>query len=284
MANKRRLWLSGFWYHVYSRGQRKNPLFFNPADFTFFLNTMNETLSQCKITLGAFCLMRNHYHMLVKMGELPLEKALHKLHLKYAIYFNNKYSTTGYVYQGRPGVKMVLRDEYLQYVVSYIHQNPYKKKRAVNEVGYRWSSEVIYRRSKIPGIDFNYWEYPPGITSVNFNDPIDEKEYEYLNGNLFVGLMEDLRNIVSQKRWQIYAKVSGAFGQKPIDKYIQNHYNSDEIEICQQETRSKKRDELRHNMILALRQAGYSTVQLSNYFNCSRSVISQIAPKRLLNK
>jgi REP element-mobilizing transposase RayT len=84
--------------------------------------------------------MTNHVHLLIKMQTTPLDEIFQTVHMNYAKYFNAKRETSGHVFQGRPGMKMVLDDSYLEQLIGYIHRNPVKADMVEGVTNYEWSS------------------------------------------------------------------------------------------------------------------------------------------------
>src|SRR5690606_36166474 len=79
------------------------------------------------VEIGAYCLMPNHFHILLKSKEDDgISKFMNKLGTSYSMYFNRRYERTGILFQGRYKAKHVESDEYLKYLFSYSHLNPIK--------------------------------------------------------------------------------------------------------------------------------------------------------------
>ncbi|MDY6787618.1 MAG: transposase [candidate division WOR-3 bacterium] len=148
----------GYYYHVMARGQRKNPLFFSDKDKYVFLQYLKEELEETDIELYAYCLMRNHFHLLIRRGKDDISKFMHHLNLRYAIYLNNKYNLVGHVFQGRYKSFIILSIRYLHTIKNYIHQNPVKAGYVINEKYYKFSSADFYNdgSSIIPVRRINY--------------------------------------------------------------------------------------------------------------------------------
>ena len=135
------------YFHVYNRGNSKQDIFLNPSDFERFISLLyisntsehfnvREILKShhdvyeierkdTLVRLSAFCLMNNHFHLLVSpIVEGGLSKFMLKLATGYSMYFNTKYERTGSLFEGRFKAKHADTDEYLKYLFSYIHLNP----------------------------------------------------------------------------------------------------------------------------------------------------------------
>jgi putative transposase len=174
-------------YHVYNRGVDKRDIFMNKVDYIRFLHDLYEFNDKAHapaferryksiknaghrksyieqhaqepiVDVLAFCLMKNHYHLLVRpITENGVQSFMKKLNIGYAKAFNAKYNRSGYLFQGRYKIKHVDQDEYLKHLICYIHLNPLKFLKKLNKnkridldqtweelMGYRWSSQLDY--------------------------------------------------------------------------------------------------------------------------------------------
>jgi putative transposase len=127
------------------------------ADRRRFLRQLEQSLEQYGVVLYAYCLMGNHYHLLVETPRGNVSRFMQRLNTAYGMYFRNRHRRPGHVLQGRYGGKLVEGDEYLLRVTRYIHLNPVKIKRVmklpVKErlriLGqHRWSSYPGYVKMK----------------------------------------------------------------------------------------------------------------------------------------
>lgn len=133
-------------YHIYNRGNSKQEIFRDEADYQRFLKLLYTANSDKNIVIrnfskdvynlnrgkrlvyiGAYCFMPNHFHLLVRQPENGnITKFVHKLTTSYSMYFNNKYTRTGSLFEGKFKSEYVNDDTYLKYLFSYIHLNPVK--------------------------------------------------------------------------------------------------------------------------------------------------------------
>ncbi len=137
----------GEYYHVYNRGVEKRDIVLSQSDNERFLRLLFlangdrpfkykeiEDLPLSKVdrgeplvAIGAYCLMTNHFHILVKeIQEGGLSRFMEKFTTGYSKYFNKKYDRVGPLFQSRFKAEHVNRDEYLKYLYAYIHLNPVK--------------------------------------------------------------------------------------------------------------------------------------------------------------
>ncbi len=150
MANIVRFFSESGFYHVYNRGVHCDVLFYEDFDYQYFLQLIGERCSDYGITIIAYCLMRNHYHFLLRLGnnDQGIRHAIERATMSYARYFNKKYQQSGRLFQGPYRSKVVLSDEYLLHLTHYIHANPAD---FCDPLRYRWSSITAYT-NRIAGI------------------------------------------------------------------------------------------------------------------------------------
>jgi putative transposase len=134
-------------YHIYNRGNNKMTIFFSAKDhkrFQRLLYVCNGTKpvvsktiqglpldkidrGETLVDIGAYCLMPNHFHLLVREKiDGGISRFIEKLLTAYSMYFNKKNERTGKLFEGRFSAKYVGSDEYLKYLFAYIHLNPVK--------------------------------------------------------------------------------------------------------------------------------------------------------------
>lgn len=129
-------------YHVMARGNGRQLIFIDELDHHYFLKLLREIKSEFGSELYAYCLMGNHYHLLIK--ETNLSEFCKRLNQTYAHYFNARKETVGHVFQGRYKSFPVEDEDYLLSVLRYIHNNPVKAKLCSDPKDYRWSSYNDY--------------------------------------------------------------------------------------------------------------------------------------------
>ena len=128
------------YYHIYARGHGKQPIFRDDEDYRVFLNLFKRYLSineatnnlsrkylhlRGKIELLAYCLMENHFHLLVYQEEKgAMTQLMRCVMTSYSIYFNKKYETSGTVFGSRYKASLINTDAYLMHISRYIHLNP----------------------------------------------------------------------------------------------------------------------------------------------------------------
>lgn len=144
MPRKPRIEFEGAFYHVITRGNQRQRIFREPADYQKYLQLLVSYKNRYRFSLYAYILMSNHVHLLIEAGETPLSKVLQGLNQSYTMHFNKKYKTVGHLFQGRYKAILCDRDNYLLSLLKYIHHNPIRAKIAERLDAYTWSSHRAY--------------------------------------------------------------------------------------------------------------------------------------------
>ncbi len=129
-------------YHVINRGVEKRSIFLDDSDRLRFLSLVDSQKAAFDFDVVAYCLMPNHYHLLLEMKAENLSFALKRLDQDYTQYFNRKYNRVGSLWQGRFKSWFVHDEKYLNVLIKYIERNPIKKGITSRIGEYRWASSV----------------------------------------------------------------------------------------------------------------------------------------------
>ncbi len=161
-------------YHIYNRGVEKRKIFLDEEDYIVFLALLKKYLSSkikildtinnkiiekdnnksmnLEISVFCFCLMPNHFHLLVKQADKQKSIAvfMQKICTSYSIYFNKKYDRVGKLFQGHYKAVLVREDYYLLHLSRYIHRNPFELFHSDKNMlaKYNWSSYADYLELK----------------------------------------------------------------------------------------------------------------------------------------
>ncbi|MFW5991888.1 MAG: transposase [Halanaerobiaceae bacterium] len=139
-------------YHVMVRGNGKKIIFKNDKDKKYFLNLLIETKRKLKFVLFSYCLMHNHFHLIIKENDENISKIMKAINVSYALYFNKCYDKVGHVFQGRYKSEPIEDRNYLLTAVRYVHNNPVKAKIVKEPEDYKWSSYHEYINLGYKGI------------------------------------------------------------------------------------------------------------------------------------
>ncbi|MBK5215668.1 MAG: transposase [Candidatus Pacebacteria bacterium] len=156
--------IQGEYFHIYNRGNDKKVIFKDKEDYDRFIGLMyacnqvdsfkidnlqkDEGLFNVKrqntlVSIGAYCLMPNHFHIiLIQTEDEGISKFMKKLLTAYVMYFNKKYERTGSLFEGKFKAEHAGNDRYLKYLYSYIHLNPIKL------IDRKWKEEGIKNKNE----------------------------------------------------------------------------------------------------------------------------------------
>jgi putative transposase len=203
----------GEYYHVYNRGTDKRDIFTNQNDYNRFMvllhlcngtksvdignliregrsftELMSVVVNERLVDVGAYCLMPNHFHLLLREKQSDgISLFMKKLLTAYSMYFNNKHKRTGSLFEGRFKAQHANRDEYLKYLFAYIHLNPVKifepqwKKSGISDISkakkfldnYYYSSYADYQGIKRKeGVIITPESFPQYFSETPFKDYI----------------------------------------------------------------------------------------------------------------
>jgi REP element-mobilizing transposase RayT len=140
MARPLRLEFSGAIYHLTARGNARQKIFFSDADRQFFTDTLARVISRYGWICHAYCLMSNHYHLLVETPKPNLSLGMRQLNGIYTQAFNRLHRRVGHLFRGRFKAILVEKESYLLELCRYIVLNPMRVKRNLQTGTWKWSS------------------------------------------------------------------------------------------------------------------------------------------------
>ena len=140
MARPLRIEFAGALYHVTARGNAQENIYFIDDDRKQFLTLLQNTVRRYDWYCHAYCLMDNHYHLMIETSMPTLSKGMKYLNGTYTQYINRQHQRVGHVFQGRFKAILVQKDSYLLELVRYIVLNPVRAQMVRNAKEWRWSS------------------------------------------------------------------------------------------------------------------------------------------------
>lgn len=140
MARPLRLEFAGALYHITARGNRRAWIYETEKDRTTFLSLLSEVCQDFNWVCHAFCLMGNHYHLLIETPEGNLSQGMRMLNGVYTQRFNRRHRRVGHVFQGRYKAILVEKKSYLLELVRYILLNPVRAEMVRSARDWPWSS------------------------------------------------------------------------------------------------------------------------------------------------
>ncbi len=223
-------------YHIYNRGTDKRVIFTDINDhnrFVLLLRLCNSAtqvdishklreglsftelmtidVSDRLVDIGAYCLMPNHFHLIVRENqEGGISRFMKKLLTAYSMYFNKKHKRTGGLFEGPFKAKHADTDEYLKYLFAYIHLNP------VKIIDPEWKENGITDRGKAKEYLSEY-----GFSSyLDYMSDTKREEGVILSKQAFPEYFTDIKEFDEFiNEWMDYQNVA-IVGEKPIIKGI----------------------------------------------------------------
>jgi putative transposase len=144
MARPLRIEYPGAFYHVTSRGNEKKDVFKSRRDREKFLAYLESATERYGAVIHAYCLMDNHYHLMVETPAGNLSQIMQHINGAYTTYYNIKRKRAGHLFQGRFKAILVEADEYAAELTRYIHLNPVRAGIVERPELYPWSSYRYY--------------------------------------------------------------------------------------------------------------------------------------------
>lgn len=138
------MWTPDAFYHISSRGNRRDSIFLEKNDFNVFLYILRQVNEQTPFELASYCLMSNHYHLQMRSKVQPISNVMSRINKRYADYFNNKYNLTGHVFEKRYFADIIEPGAGMLEVSRYIHLNPVRANIVAKPEQYPWSSYRYY--------------------------------------------------------------------------------------------------------------------------------------------
>jgi len=233
-------------YHIINRGVERRNIYLEPEDYNFFLDLMVKLAKDYEIIVHVFCLMTNHYHLLIETKQRNLSKAIQFLNDKYTKYFNKKYSRSGHLWQGRYKSYPLFDDAHFWIVAKYIERNPIKANMVRNVKDYKYQSFFQW--------NYTYDYYPLLNDSMIFDMTLQEYS-NYIGSDLSV----DAIDIVYDSPKLII--VDGKY--KVLKKRIETFFEQD-------------RDINRNSGIRNAYKYGYTKSEIARFLNISHTAISKV--------
>ena len=132
-------------YHVFNRGNNRQDVILEGDNYLLFLRLIRKYLvGSGVVALLAYCLMPNHYHLLLRLNIHDLAGAMQPMLLSYTKSLNNRYGRTGSLFQGRFKAVLVEREAHWRYLTAYIHRNPVEAGLARSAQAWPYSSYREY--------------------------------------------------------------------------------------------------------------------------------------------
>jgi len=144
MSRPLRIQFPDAWYHVMNRGRRGDQIFKDKGDYYAFIDLLKDCVEMWNMRVVAYCLMENHYHILLQTPDANLSRCMRHINGVYTQYFNRTHGLDGHLFRGRYKSILIDSDSYLLELIRYIHRNPLEAGIVDRLESYQWSSHKGY--------------------------------------------------------------------------------------------------------------------------------------------
>ena len=218
MGRPPRIQYEGALYHVYPRGNRREPIADTDQDYRVLERYLIEAALKTKVRLRAWYPMPNHLHSMAETPFANISEFMHHWQSRYARYYNTAHGKTGHLFQGRYGCRLVQSDAYQKELIRYIALNPYRSMnpQAAKKFGDRYSSQRFYMGETCPS---EVWGWIEPMLMM-FGDTLVNARKHFAQY-----LAEGLKN----GNWQdFYKPTHGILGNQAFIKTVEAHQQKQE--------------------------------------------------------
>ena len=235
MARRLRVEVCGY-HHVYNRGVAKEKIFHKDEDREKFLEILSDVAKDYKFNIHSFCLMDNHYHLLIENKKENLSDGMRQLASKYASYFNRTYKRVGHLWQDRFKSWYIMDENYLFTLFKYIESNPVKA-HMTNKIGeYRYSSSYSILNDGVPPYlrnSFVLRDYDTAVLFEMFDIPLSKKDKENIEKLHKIRYKQEGEDIIQSKKMPLESYFRDINNKndrnKAIVKAFEDDYTKSEI-------------------------------------------------------
>jgi len=254
MARKPRVNLAGF-HHIINRGVARDNVYKCDDDKEKYLDILCKASKTYKVNVHDYCLMDNHYHLLIETTSENLSLFMRQVNSNYAIYFNKKYKRTGHLWQGRYKSYYIIQEEYLYDLFRYIEHNPIEAKitNRVGEYPFTLLFTLLNKNAKV-------------IPCAEHSKLKKEINYKGIQEHLEIALSKDeLKELTVRQN------------KKLIEK--EHKYSYDKEITIEKHFESFTNKEERNRAIIKALDDGYRQAEIARYLKITASAIAKIRKK-----
>lgn len=276
MARPLRIEYDGALYHVTSRGNERKPIFKDDGDRQAFLATLTLVNRRFHWLCHAYCLMDNHYHLVIETPDGNLSKGMRQLNGVYTQAFNRRHKRVGHLFQGRFKGILVQKDSHFLEVCRYVVLNPVRAKAVSSFREWAWSS---YRATAGVG------KVSPCLTIDEIlghfgrrRGPAQEKYREYVRegiGNISIWENLEAQSLLGVEGFAeaLTEHVTGArrVGEIPRGQRLMGRASL--VKLFEQAKTKTKRDRV---IAEAVNRHGYSQIEVARHLKLHYSTVSRL--------
>jgi REP element-mobilizing transposase RayT len=250
MPTRLRVAIAGY-HHIINRGVNRCDIFNSDEDKDMFLQILNKSAIVDKVIVHDYCLMDNHYHLLIETTKDNLSMFMRVVNANYAKYFNKKYKRSGHLWQDRYKSKYITSESYLYTLIKYIENNPLEAKLSEKVLfySYTFAHQIFNAKTYHPCCEESILVKDFDMKTLNefLGEPITDKELEYIKSKAKQKIIKQENGI----------KISQS-------KQFEEHF----YDVATKQDRNMA--------IINAHLDGYSQASIATYLNLSKSLISKV--------
>jgi REP element-mobilizing transposase RayT len=289
VARPLRILYAEAFYHVTSRGNERRAVFLTDRDREKFLSYLESAHVKYGGIIHVYCLMDNHYHLLLETPRGNLSQILHHINGAYTTYFNVKRQRSGHLFQGRYRAILVEKDEYCQELSRYIHLNPVRAGMVKDPRRYRWSSYHQYIGLKTApwletGSILGYFDSQEGRAQRKYREYVERAIGVELKNPLegvFASSVLGSEGFINWVREGVKTPKESDTRDIPVLKALMERPSLEEIKTGVEHVLGAKDPLFRKFCVhVSHEYGGYSLKEIGAFYNMQGSAVSQ-ASRRL---
>lgn len=276
MARPLRLEFAGALYHVTARGDRQEAIYECTKDRVSFLEVLGDVCETCNWVCHAYCLMDNHYHLIIETPDANLSRGMRQLNGIYTQKFNYFHRRVGHCFQGRYKSIHVDKESYLLELSRYVVLNPVRAEMVRCAGQWPWSSyRAMVGRVKKP--DWLETDWVLSAFGTRKKDAIAKYREFVSEGPGQPSPWKELRNQVYLGNQDFVTRMQGLIdGNKELSEIPITQRRAKPLAI---EEYQKRGDDRNHAILMAYMSGGYTQKELGRYFGLHYSRVSRIIGK-----
>ncbi len=250
MPRRPRIDLAGY-HHVINRGANRSDVFVEDSDYAMFLQIVCKACEAYRVTLHDYCLMPNHFHLLVETADENLSLFMKHINSNYAIYANRKHKRSGHFWQGRFYSRYLTSEAYYYTLIRYIEHNPIEAGLAsqIGEYPYTLGAVIVNRQTP--------------VSCALHSRLLAELDFANIQEHIGAALDEDDLAMLSELQSQ--KSITPEHTRRPARTHtLKEHFDTLP----------------RNEAILSSVTDGYTQAEVARYVGLSRSMVSKICNKQ----
>ncbi len=276
MARPLRIEYPGALYHITSRGNKQQDIFLMDNDRTLFLEVLNKVIKKRNWICHAYCLMGNHYHLMIETSEANLSAGMRDLNGEFTQWFNQEHNCVGHILQGRFKAFLIEKESYFLAVARYIVLNPVRAGLVSDPGEWPWSSYLATAGLRSPQTFLSVAEILSNFGSNR------AKAYKQYKSFVIDGIGGDSPLVDAQKGTIVgslqFAQAIWEFtpNQEKIKEIPRVERIVGRPKLVDLFSNLKDRADRNNAIYFAINRCGYLASEIAEHLNISTSLVSMV--------